>query len=364
MSGAEGSASVATQKTNSPVATPNRSSSQANSAPAANNPPNSHSEKPPLFAGGWLIHAKLLFVVAVWGLGWVAGREVAMGMPASFAAWLRYAMVAPLFFIWMIWKEGDLSREATGKGLFVPRGQDFKDIAIMAVFATVLYQLFFMHGMARTAAGDASVIITFNPGFTALIAIPLIGRKMTPKLGFGLLVGLAGVAIVTGWSPNSDIPAEQRIVGDFLIMCAAASWAVSTNLMKRILEGSQGETTVGLTPLSIIVWVSFLGWLLLTPFALYDFAIHGSAVLPNTTEFLWLAYLAVFSTMLSYVWFADGVDEIGATASATYVYLVPFFGILSGWLLLSESIGWSLAVGLGLIVVGVKISQSESNEAT
>jgi drug/metabolite transporter (DMT)-like permease len=316
------------------------------------------------FAGGWLVHTKLLLVVAIWGLGWTAGREVATGMPEAFAAWLRYAMAVPLFFIWIIWKEGDLSQKATGKRLFVPQGEDFKDIAIMAVFATVLYQLFFMYGMARTAAGDASVIITFNPGFTSLIAILLIGRRMTSRLAIGLLLGLAGVAIVTGWSPNTDIPADQRILGDILIMFAAASWALSTNIMKRILERNPSESRLAVTPLSIIVWTSFLGWLMLTPFALYDLWMVGSEAMPNKTEFLWLAYLAVFSTMFSYVWFADGVDKIGPTAAATYVYLVPFFGILSGWLLLSESIGWSLAVGLGLILVGVQMAQSESNEAS
>jgi drug/metabolite transporter (DMT)-like permease len=317
----------------------------------------------PLLAGGYLVHAKLLFVVAAWGLGWVAGREVATGMPEAFAAWLRYSMTVPLFFIWMIWREGDLSRKATGKRVFVPRGRDLRDITIMAVFATLLYQLFFMHGMARTAAGDASVIITFNPGFTALFAILLIDRKMTSRLGIGLLVGLAGVAIVTGWSPNTDLPAEQRMFGDFLIMCAAASWAYSTIVMKGIMERESPESGPALTPLSIIVWVSFLGWLMLAPFALYDLVMSGSEVVPNTREFLWLVYLAIFSTVLSYVWFADGVDKIGPTAAATYVYLVPFFGILFGWLLLSESVGWSLAAGLCLILVGVRLAQSESNEA-
>nr|AIF02286.1 hypothetical protein [uncultured marine group II/III euryarchaeote KM3_156_A06] len=66
---------------------------------------------------------------------------------------------------------------------------------------------------------------------------------------------------------------------------------------------------------------------------------------------------------MAYAWFADGVDKIGATASATYVYLVPFFGILSGVLLLDESIGLSFVIGFVLILIGVKLSQQSSNEA-
>jgi drug/metabolite transporter (DMT)-like permease len=216
--------------------------------------------------------------------------------------------------------------------------------------------------MARTAAGDASVIITFNPGFTALLAIPLLHRKVTKKLVFGLVVGLVGVGIVTGWSPNNDLPLNERLVGDFLIMCAAASWAISTNLIKIILENEEGEEEKP-SPLAIVAWAALFGWLLLTPMAAFDLTTYGSAAIPDFKGILWLVYLAAISTVLAYAWFADAVDEIGATAAATYVYLVPFFGILSGVILLNESVGWSLFAGLGLILLGVKVAQQSSNEA-
>ena len=60
---------------------------------------------------------------------------------------------------------------------------------------------------------------------------------MTSRLAIGLLLGLAGVAIVTGWSPNTNIPAEQRILGDILIMFAAASWALSTIIILMLING-------------------------------------------------------------------------------------------------------------------------------
>jgi drug/metabolite transporter (DMT)-like permease len=312
------------------------------------------------FRGGIIIHLKLLFVAAAWGLAWAAGRELALALPEAIVAWYRYAITIPLFFVWLYFKERG---NRDGKPvIFVPRGEMFWKLAWIAFFSTFLYQLFFMHGMARTAAGDASVIITFNPGFTALLAVPLLHRSLTPKLVFGLVVGLIGVAIVTGWSPNNDLPLNQRLLGDFLIMCAAASWAISTNLMKRILEAEEGEDEKP-SALAIITWSAFLGWLLLTPLAAFDFIIHGSAAIPDLSGLLWLLYLAVISTVLAYAWFADGVDVIGGTAAATYVYLVPFFGILSGVLLLNESIGWSLFAGFALILVGVKVAQQSSNEA-
>ena len=51
---------------------------------------------------------------------------------------------------------------------------------------------------------------------------------------------------------------------------------------------------------------------------------------------------------------------IGPTAASSYVFLVPVFGVLGGWLLLGEEIGVSMILGFVLIVVGVTEVQRES----
>ena len=71
--------------------------------------------------------------------------------------------------------------------------------------------------------------------------------------------------------------------------------------------------------------------------------------------------MAILSTVLSYVWFADGIKVIGAGRSALYVYLVPIFGILSGWILLDEKLGVSLIASFILIVGGVYVAQSKES---
>ena len=75
----------------------------------------------------------------------------------------------------------------------------------------------------------------------------------------------------------------------------------------------------------------------------------------------WLAFLAIASTVISYVWYADGIKAIGASRATLYVYLVPVFGIISGWLLIEESLGWSLGVSFILIVGGVALAQSKES---
>ena len=73
--------------------------------------------------------------------------------------------------------------------------------------------------------------------------------------------------------------------------------------------------------------------------------------------------MAVFSTVVSYVWFADGIHLIGAGKASFYVYLVPPFGILGGWFLLDEQLGPSLLVAFAFIVGGVALAQSKDTSA-
>jgi len=224
----------------------------------------------------------------------------------------------------------------------------------MALLGTMGYQLLFMNGMKWTAAGDASMIIPMNPVFTVLLAVPLLGQRLSPRMVLGLLVGLIGVSIVVSWSPNTEIPFNHRLIGAVMIGLAALTWAATSNLTKMaLLDGTIG------TSLEIVVWYSIVGWVLLTPWMLVEIWQSGMPI-PNATEWISVAYLGVISTVLTYAWFARGIDRIGATAAASYVFLVPVFGVLSGWLLLDESIGVSMLVGFCLIVFGVSEVQRES----
>jgi drug/metabolite transporter (DMT)-like permease len=224
----------------------------------------------------------------------------------------------------------------------------------MAILGTMGYQLLFMNGMKWTAAGDASLIIPVNPVFTVLLAVPMLGQRLSSRMVLGLIVGLAGVATVVGWSPNTDIPFEHRLMGDAMIGLAALTWAATSNLTKMALS----EGTLG-TSLEIVVWYSIVGWVLLTPWMLIEVWSSGVPE-PSAAEWASVAYLGLISTVLTYAWFARGIDKIGATAAASYVFLVPVFGVLSGWLMLGESVGVSMLVGFCLIVIGVREVQRES----
>ena len=295
-----------------------------------------------------LVHMKLIFVVIVWGIGWPAGRVIAQDIAPFAASWIRYVVAVALFVIYL-----KLSSQ-----WMIPTRGEWKRIAWIGFFATCLYQAFFMVGMKYTAAGDASLMITFNPFFTAVLAIFFLNEAMHWRLGAGIALGLAGVTVLFLYSPNVDIPFYERALGDALIAGAAFAWACNSIQMKIAMTQPAEDSDRCLSPLQLTVWSSVIGLVMLTPIAAVETAVMG---IPEPSFDGWVAilFLAIFSTVVSYVWFADGILTIGAGKSALYVYLVPIFGIYSGYLLLDEKLGASLLVAFVLIVGGVALAQSK-----
>jgi drug/metabolite transporter (DMT)-like permease len=309
------------------------------------------------FGGNLSTHLLLLLVAVIWGTTWAIARFLSYGMDESIranlgpatAAWLRYLVVVIAFVAWC-WAY----KNRNGPRMLPHDSRSWRYTVWLGLLGTMAYQLLFMHGMKWTAAGDASLIIPVNPVFTVLLAAPMLGQKVTKRMAFGLLLGIVGIIAVVGWSPNTDIPFEHRLLGDAMIVLAALAWATNSNLTKMALE----EDGIGTTE-ELVIWYSIVGWIMLTPWMLAE--IWGTGIPnPNTAEWGSIVYLGLFSTVLTYVWFARGIDRIGPTAAASYVFLVPVFGVLSGWALLDESIGASMLVGFVLIVMGVREVQMES----
>ena len=298
-------------------------------------------------------HLKLFSVAVIWGLGWPAGRVVANDILPFAASWLRYVIATVSFLIFM---------RMSGQWMF-PNRSEWRRIITIGFISTVMYQAFFMFGMQFTAAGDASLMITFNPLFTAILAVIFLSERMHVNLIIGLLMGITGVAILFYYSPNVDLPFSERVLGNMLIACAALSWACNTILMKRAMTSPAKAATKPLNPLELTVWSSVAGLLILTPITVIEALTQGIST-PSQSGWVGIVFLALFSTVIAYVWFADGIVRIGASMSALYVYLVPPFGIIGGFVLLGERLGVSLLFAFVLITGGVIIAQRGSTQTS
>ncbi|TAA67121.1 DMT family transporter [Planococcus salinarum] len=188
----------------------------------------------------------------------------------------------------------------------------------------------------RTITAGESAILTFtNPLLVVIFGTLLMGIHYRPVQWGGVLVGFAGVFITMGSHLNLE-------VGTLLGFLSAISWAIGTLLIKK--WGELFDTWV-LTAYQML----FGGLILLAGSALLE----DSMLVINTASISILIWLTIPASIVQFaIWFFLLKKEHPGKVSA-FLFLAPFFGVISGWLLLDEQVGWSLAIGGALIFSGI-----------
>ena len=166
-----------------------------------------------------------MVVVVIWGASWPAGHLVASNIHPITAAFLRFTIALPFFFITAYFYDHSIS---------IPRNLHPK-LAVLGIMQVTIYNICFLTGLTYTSASDAVLIIACNPTFTAIIASKLYDdEKITKNKIMGLITALLGVIIVVELSPNTDVP--NRLLGNLIILCGAFTWASFTAFSRPVVR--------------------------------------------------------------------------------------------------------------------------------
>ena len=295
-----------------------------------------------------LIYILMFFVAFFWGLAWPVGRILAtdlLNYPFS-VMFLRYIFAVPVLFGWLWFKEGNV----------IPLKRDYSYLLLLAFTSVFLYQVGYMYGMQKTAASDASLIIGFNPVSVSILSVFILSHNLTRNGVLGIFLSFIGVLLIFLASPNLDIEFYDRIVGNAYIMFGAFAYAIYVVSMRRYVLLTQHKP---LSSLATISWASLVGCILFVPFVILEAPWER---IWNVQEWLLIAYLGVLSTALCYVFFAMGIETIGANKAASFINVVPIFGILSSWIWIGENLGFVQIISFVLIYYGVKLVNQQPAE--
>ncbi|MFL2941045.1 MAG: DMT family transporter [Candidatus Poseidoniales archaeon] len=292
----------------------------------------------------------LMFLVAFfWGLAWPVGRILATDLidyPYS-VMFFRYLFAVPVLFGWLWFKEGNI----------IPLKRDYNYLLLLAFTSVFLYQFGYMFGMQKTAASDASLIIGFNPVSVSLLSVLILSHNVTRNGMIGILLSFTGVVLIFLASPNVSIDFSDRLVGNAYIMFGAFAYAIYVVAMRRyVLVISENP----LSSLATISWTSLIGCLMFIPFVINESPWNR---VWEIDEWALIAYLGILSTALCYVFFAMGIETIGANKAASFINVVPIFGILSSWVWIGEELGLVQIVSFMLIFYGVKLVNQQPSES-
>ncbi len=210
---------------------------------------------------------------------------------------------------------------------------------ILGAINTAIPFVLFAYAVTTLPAGFGSVINATVPLFGALIATTLSLEKISLQKGIGLAVGFGGVLLLV--SAKLTVAADRLAIAAGLL--AALLYGIAAYYSKKQFAGEN--------PLFVATGSLVAATVLLIPFTLYAWPLSPI----STKAWLYGIALGVVCTAVAYLLYFRLIKNVGPTKAITVTYLIPVFGMLWGYMVLSEEITWNMLAGCLVILAGTTL---------
>lgn len=290
------------------------------------------------------IAASIAVLVVVWAGNFIAAKIGLLYLPplamASFRVVLAGAVMIPVYFFCLRLRAFAEADEFRRRG-FVAR--DFWIFVYLGFFGVTVNQMCFTIGLHFTSVSHSAVIVGLSPIYILALAVLFRLERATGHKVVGMLIALAGVAVLA--SENGMSLHSASIEGDAITMAGSLGFAMYGVLGKRVTQKYDTLTMTAFT--------HFAGALLVVPLAIREARTLYAAGHWEQPWRVWAAllYMAVFSSALAYVFYFWLLRYLEASQLAAFTYLLPVLATILGILWLGEKGSWSQVLG-GVMALG------------
>ena len=273
----------------------------------------------------------LTLLAALWGGSFLFMRYAVPDFGVVPLIWLRVALASICRLPLLLLKRqfGALRRQAGA-------------LTVMSLFNSGLPFLLIAWATLSITAGLASIMNAMTPVFTALIGALWLGDRLDGRRSLGLLLGLAGVALLA--ADKADFRPGGSGWAIVAMLLATACYGFAANHTRRYLQGVPALVNATGTQL--------VSALVLLPPALWSWPER----MPGLGPWLAALVLGVACSALAYVLFFRLIARVGASRAVTVTFLVPVFGTLWGALFLGEPVTVSMLAGGAVVLLGTGLA--------
>jgi len=211
------------------------------------------------------------------------------------------------------------------------------------VFGGALGPALLMWGLTQTTGSAASLLLTLEGVFTAVIAWIVFREPFNRRIGLGMASIFAGAVVLAFRSPSG----HAGSLGALAVAGACLSWAIDNNCTSKIAD------------VDALTLASIKG--IVAGAANAALGLMAGAVFPHFATLAASALVGFFGYGLSLVLFVFALREIGAARTGAYFSTAPFIGAVIGLTLLREPLTISLIAAGLLMGFGVYLHLTESH---
>ena len=224
------------------------------------------------------------------------------------------------------------------------RRADLPRLLAMAGFGAVVGPVALAWGLQRTSGSSASLMLTLEALFTAVLAWKLYGETMDKRVAAAMLLLLAGgMALVL----EQGLAGNTQLLGLLAVLAATAAWGVDNTLSRGVAERDPGQVVLAKASLGASATVVL--------------ALVAGEPIPGVMVAGALLAVGATGYGLSLRLYLLAQREFGAGRTGSVFAFAPFIGALGALGFGDRSATWMMAVGGVLMLLGVLLHLAESH---
>ena len=198
-------------------------------------------------------------------------------------------------------------------------------------------------GLQSTTALNSLLLQSFFPVVIPALAFLFFREKLSGRQTAGILVSLAGTLWLVSQGEAERLMSASFNPGDGWVLVAIVLYATYSLLLRF---------RPAVHPLSFLATTFGLGIAMLLPGWVVELW-YAPATEWTPEVGLTFLYLAIFPSLVAYLFFNEAVNRVGATTAGLFSHLVPTFGSIMAIVFLGETFRSYHAGGALLILAGI-----------
>ena len=268
-----------------------------------------------------------------WGLSFTLGKIAitAGGTPIGLTFW-QSLFSGLILLAYVFFRHGKI---IIPKIMFLP-------IIIITFLSVVIPNIIFYACIEHLDAGVLSISVSVIPLFTYLIAMGLRMDRFKIRRVLGLITGFCALLILI--LPENSLPDKRDIPWVLLALNCALCYALENIYIDRLALQNFG-------PIRLVCAVSFVSAIITF---LLSLVMDQFFMLQPTNLYLFISTLGLgFISATAYSIFIYLIGRAGSVFSSQVGYLVTFFGVVWGIIILGESHSVFVWLSLAMIMLGI-----------
>jgi drug/metabolite transporter (DMT)-like permease len=274
-----------------------------------------------------------------WAGNFVLGRSMHLVVSPIVMAEMRWLLALLIIFPFL------LPKLKKNKAIIL---QHWPILTLLSILSVACFNTFIYFGLTITTATNATILQSVIPIAILILSAFWLKEAVSKQQWLGVFISLSGVLILITKGDISSLMDYSINHGDIYVLIAVFFWAIYSILLRYRPAELDGFTFFGITVL--------IGSIALLPFSLIEYHYYSPVIVWQNSTVLTILYMAIFPSILAYIFWNKGVSELGAAKAGLFIHLMPCFGLILSSVFLNEKVYLFHIGGILLIFSGIYLA--------